>query len=114
MMLGLIALPQMLRLGYDRKLSMGAICAGGSLATLIPPSIVMVIYGVTANVSIGALFLGGVFPGLMLAGFYVAYILLRVRMNPSLAPPPAAERREVTAADKLAALRGIAIRNNFV
>ena len=109
MMLGLIALPQMLRLGYDRKLSMGAICAGGSLATLIPPSIVMVVYGVTANVSIGALFLGGVLPGLMLAAFYVAYILVRVRLNPALAPAPAAERAEITAADKRAALRGIAI-----
>lgn len=109
MMLGLIALPQMLRLGYDRKLSMGAICAGGSLATLIPPSIVMVVYGVTANVSIGALFLGGVLPGLMLAGFYVAYILVRVRLDPALAPPPAAERAEIAAADKIAALRGIAI-----
>lgn len=109
MMLGLIALPQMLRLGYDRKLSMGVICAGGSLATLIPPSIVMVVYGVTANVSIGALFLGGVLPGFMLAGFYVAYILLRVRLNPNLAPPPAAERRTITREHKLAALRGIAV-----
>jgi tripartite ATP-independent transporter DctM subunit len=109
MMLGLIALPQMLRLGYDRKLSMGTICAGGSLATLIPPSIVMVIYGITANVSIGALFLGGVIPGLMLATFYIGYILLRVKLNPELAPLPVTGTQKITILDKVAALRGIAI-----
>lgn len=109
MMLGLIALPQMLRLGYDRKLSMGTICAGGSLATLIPPSIVMVVYGITANVSIGALFLGGVVPGLLLATFYIGYILARVKLNPGLAPKPVSQVHSVTMHDKVAALRGIAI-----
>jgi TRAP-type mannitol/chloroaromatic compound transport system permease large subunit len=61
-MLDLIALPQMLRLGYDKHLAMGTICAGGSLATLIPPSVIMIIYGLTANVSISDLFLGGFCP----------------------------------------------------
>ena len=76
-MLGLIALPQMLRLGYDKYLAMGTICAGGSLATLIPPSVIMIIYGLTANVSISELFLGGFLPGLLLASLYITYIIIR-------------------------------------
>ena len=85
-MLGLVALPQMLRLGYDRKLSVGLICASGALATLIPPSIVMIVYGLSAEVGIGDLFMGGFVPGLMLALFYVLFVLVRVNLNPSLAP----------------------------
>ncbi|MDH3660971.1 MAG: TRAP transporter large permease subunit [Alphaproteobacteria bacterium] len=85
-MLGLVALPQMLRLGYDQKLSIGTICASGSLATLIPPSIVMIVYGLSAQVGIGDLFMAGVIPGLLLASFYVAYILIRCALDPSLAP----------------------------
>ena len=69
-MLGLVALPQMLRLGYDTKLAVGVICAAGSLATLIPPSIIMIVYGLSANVAIGDLFLAGAAPGLLLAFFY--------------------------------------------
>ena len=85
-MLGLVALPQMLRLGYDRKLSIGTICASGSLATLIPPSIVMIVYGLSAQVSIGDLFMAGAIPGLMLALFYIVFVLIRCAINPSLAP----------------------------
>lgn len=85
-LLGLIALPQMLRLGYDRKLAIGVVCAGGALGTMIPPSIVLIIYGLTANVSIGDLFKAAFIPGAMLAGFYVAYVLIRTRLNPELAP----------------------------
>ncbi|MEM9061250.1 MAG: TRAP transporter large permease subunit [Pseudomonadota bacterium] len=85
-MLGLVALPQMLRLGYDRKLTIGLICASGALATLIPPSIVMIVYGLSANVGIGDLFSAGFVPGLMLATFYVIYVLIRVNLNNSLAP----------------------------
>ena len=73
-LLGLIALPQMLRLGYDRKLAIGVVCAGGSLGTMVPPSIVLIIYGLTANVSIGDLFTAAFVPGFMLASFYVAYV----------------------------------------
>ena len=62
-LLGLIALPQMLRLGYDRKLAIGTICAGGSLGTMIPPSVVLILYGLTANVSISDLFLAASRPG---------------------------------------------------
>ncbi|MEM7060775.1 MAG: TRAP transporter large permease subunit [Pseudomonadota bacterium] len=85
-MLGLVALPQMLRLGYDRKLTIGLICAAGALATLIPPSIVMIVYGLSANVGIGDLFSAGFIPGLMLATFYVIYVLVRVNISPSMAP----------------------------
>lgn len=94
-MLGLVALPQMFRLGYDRKLSIGLICAAGALATLIPPSIIMIVYGLSAEVGIGDLFMAGAVPGLMLATFYACYVLLRVNLNPSLAPT-AAEVAEMT------------------
>jgi tripartite ATP-independent transporter DctM subunit len=85
-MLGLVALPQMLRLGYDRRLTIGLICAAGALATLIPPSIVMIVYGLSASVAIGDLFAAGFLPGLLLASLYVAYVLIRVNINPTLAP----------------------------
>jgi tripartite ATP-independent transporter DctM subunit len=88
-MLGLVALPQMLRLGYDRKLSLGLICAAGSLATLIPPSVIMIVYGLAAKVALGDLFLAGFLPGLLLATLYVVYVLVRVNLDPSLAPTAA-------------------------
>ncbi len=88
-MLGLVALPQLLRLKYDRRMSIGLICAAGALATLIPPSIVMIVYGLSANVGIGDLFAAGFIPGIMLATFYVSYVLVRVNLNPSMAPTAA-------------------------
>ncbi len=88
-MLGLVALPQLLRLKYDRKLAIGLICAAGALATLIPPSIVMIVYGLSADVAIGDLFAAGFIPGLMLATFYVSYVLVRCNLNPALAPTAA-------------------------
>ncbi|WMS45245.1 TRAP transporter large permease subunit (plasmid) [Acuticoccus sp. MNP-M23] len=88
-MLGLVALPQMFRLGYDRKLTIGLICAAGALATLIPPSIIMIVYGLSAEVGIGDLFMAGAMPGLMLAVFYASYVLVRVNINPKLAPTAA-------------------------
>lgn len=88
-MLGLVALPQMLRLGYNDKLAIGVICASGVLATLIPPSIVMIVYGLSASVAIGDLFLAGAVPGLMLAFFYASYVVIRCYINPSLAPTAA-------------------------
>lgn len=88
-MLGLVALPQLFRLGYDRKLSIGLICASGSLATLIPPSIIMIVYGLSAEVGIGDLFMAGATPGIMLAVFYAIYVLIRVNLNHSMAPTAA-------------------------
>ncbi|MBO6946635.1 MAG: TRAP transporter large permease subunit [Rhodospirillales bacterium] len=97
-MLGLVALPQMLRLGYDRKITIGVICASGALATLIPPSIIMIVYGLSADVGIGDLFLAGAVPGLMLAAFYAIYVLIRCHFNHDLAPT-AAEVAKMTGGD---------------
>lgn len=85
-LLGLIALPQMLRLGYNQNLAIGTICASGSLGTMIPPSIVLIIYGLITETSIKALFTGAFIPGFMLASFIIIYIIIRTRVNPSLAP----------------------------
>ena len=85
-LLGLVALPQMLRLGYDKHLAIGTICAGGSLGTMIPPSVVLIIYGLVTETSITALFTAAFVPGLMLAVSYVVYIMVRTRLNPALAP----------------------------
>ncbi|MEN0040144.1 MAG: TRAP transporter large permease subunit [Pseudomonadota bacterium] len=87
-LLGLIALPQMLRLGYDQNLAIGTICASGSLGTMIPPSIVLIFYGLITETSIHALFQAAFVPGFILAGCYIVYILVRTRINPSLAPLP--------------------------
>jgi tripartite ATP-independent transporter DctM subunit len=106
-MLGLIALPQMLRLGYDKKLAMGTICAGGSLATLIPPSIIMIVYGLAASISISDLFMAGFFPGLLLASLYIIYILVRCHLNPALAPLPPEEMLNMSKAERRQKMRGI-------
>jgi tripartite ATP-independent transporter DctM subunit len=106
-LLGLIALPQMLRLGYDRSLAIGVVCAGGSLGTMIPPSIVLIIYGLTANVSIGELFTAAFIPGFMLAMFYVAYILVRAYFTPHVAPP--ADATPIATAEKIRLLKGLAL-----
>ena len=87
-LLGLIALPQMLRLGYNQNLAIGTICASGSLGTMIPPSIVLIFYGLVTETSIKALFTASFLPGLMLASFFIIYIVIRTQLNPSLAPLP--------------------------
>jgi len=108
-LLGLIALPQMLRLGYDKKIAIGTICAGGSLGTMIPPSIILIFFGLTANISIAHLFLASVIPGLLLAGVYMAYIVLRCWLNPGLASVAPPEERDMTVLQKLALLKGVAL-----
>ena len=87
-LLGLIALPQMLRLGYDQNLAVGTICASGSLGTMIPPSIVLIIYGLITETSIKALFTASFVPGFILASFFIVYIFTRTRLQPHLAPLP--------------------------
>lgn len=84
--IGIVALPAMLSRGYDKKLALGCICAGGGLATLIPPSVVFIMYGLTAGVSIGQLYMAGIVPGLMLAVMYITYIVVRSKLSPELAP----------------------------
>jgi len=108
-LLGLIALPQMLRLGYDKKLAIGTICAGGSLGTMIPPSVVLIVYGLTASVSIGDLFKAAFVPGVMMGCLYIGYILIRCRLDPSLGPPAPAEERNIPMAQKLAMLKGLVL-----
>lgn len=90
-LLGILALPQMLRLGYDRDLSIGVVCAGGSLGTMMPPSIVLIIYGLVAGVSIADLFVAAVTPALLLLACYIGYVLFRCLRNPELGPPMSAE-----------------------
>ncbi|MCV6592246.1 MAG: TRAP transporter large permease subunit [Silicimonas sp.] len=87
-LLGLIALPQMLRLGYNQNLAIGTICASGSLGTMIPPSIVLIIYGLITETSIKALFTGAFIPGFMLASFIIIYIIIRTQLHPEDAPLP--------------------------
>lgn len=108
-LLGMVALPHMLRLGYDRRLAIGTICAGGSLGSMIPPSIVLVIYGLTVNVSIGDLFGAAIVPGLMMSGLYIAYILVRCHLDPKLGPPAPEEERDVPLREKIALLRGLGL-----
>ncbi|WP_339780928.1 TRAP transporter large permease subunit [uncultured Thalassospira sp.] len=104
-LLGMIALPQMLKQGYDKNLAIGVVCAGGSLGTMVPPSIVLIIYGLTANVSIGDLFTSAFIPGFMLAGFYVAYVLVRCYFGDNVAPPPRTE--SIPASEKMRLLKGL-------
>ena len=92
-MLALLALPSMLKRGYSKSLASGAVCAGGSLGILIPPSIMLVIYGPMANISVGKLFMGAFIPGFILSGLYITYIAIRCFFQPSIAPAvPVAER----------------------
>ena len=85
-LLGLVALPQMLRLGYNQNLAIGTICAGGSLGTMIPPSVVLIMFGLITETSINALFTAAFLPGLLMGALYILYIIVRTRLNPSLAP----------------------------
>lgn len=106
-LLGLVALPQMLRLGYERKLAMGIVCGGGSLGTMIPPSIVLIFYGLTANVSIGDLFIATLVPGLMLAAIYAGYVILRCAINPAMGPPAPPAELDIPLGEKLRMLKGV-------
>jgi tripartite ATP-independent transporter DctM subunit len=108
-LLGMIALPQMLRVGYQRNIAVGTICAGGSLGTMIPPSIVLIIYGLTANVSIGDLFLATIIPGFLLAGLYLTYILVRCAINPALGPPAPLEERQMPLRQKLGLFKDLVL-----
>mgnify|MGYP003118835069 FL=1 len=101
-LLGLIALPQMLRLGYNQNLAIGTICASGSLGTMIPPSIVLIFYGLITETSIKALFTASFLPGLMLASFFIIYIVIRTQLNPEQAPLPEPDPDDPEGREKLA------------
>ena len=94
-LMGLLALPAMLRAGYSVQLSAGAITAGGCLGILIPPSVMLIVYGATAGVSVVKLYAGAFFPGIMLAALYVLYVIVIAKWKPHLAPPMSAEDRIV-------------------
>ncbi len=96
-----IALPELLRRSYDKIMVTGVIQAGSSLGILVPPSVVLVLYGMIARQSVGQLWLAGVIPGLMMAGLFVLYIVIRCRLQPSLGPALAAEERDIPLGEKL-------------
>ena len=95
-LMGLLAFPAMLKAGYNTKLAAGAITAGGCLGILIPPSVLLIVYGATAGVSVVKLYAGAFFPGIMLATLYVAYIIIIAKIKPQWAPPLSEEDRKVT------------------
>jgi tripartite ATP-independent transporter DctM subunit len=97
-LMGLLVLPPMLKAGYDVKMSAGAIAAGGCLGILIPPSVMLILYGATAGVSVVQLYMGALIPGIMLSLMYIGYVMVRAKLNPRLAPPLPAEERNVPVA----------------
>ena len=90
-LMGLLALPAMLKAGYDKRLASGVICAGGTLGILIPPSIMLIVYAAIAQVSPVRLYAAALFPGMLLAGLYMVYVVTRASFNPKLAPKPPEE-----------------------
>ncbi len=94
-LMGLLAFPQMLKAGYNVKLGAGSVTAGGCLGILIPPSVLLIVYGATAGVSVVQLYAGAFFPGIMLAGLYVLYVMILAKLKPDLAPPLSEDARRV-------------------
>ena len=90
-LMGLLAFPAMIRANYDKSFSAGVICSGGTLGILIPPSIMLIVYGAIAELSPLRLYAAAMIPGLLLAGSYIIYVILRVMINPSIAPKPREE-----------------------
>ncbi|WP_225785223.1 TRAP transporter large permease subunit [Xenophilus sp. Marseille-Q4582] len=103
-LMGLLALPAMLRAGYSTPMAAGAITAGGCLGILLPPSVLLILYGATAGVSVVQLYAGAFFPGLMLAALYVGYVILMAKLKPHWAPPLSAADRQVQLPPQLQAL----------
>jgi tripartite ATP-independent transporter DctM subunit len=94
-LMGLLAFPAMLRAGYDTKLSAGVVCAGGCLGILIPPSILLIVYAATAGISAVKLYAAAFLPGFLLTGFYIAYVIIRALINPSLTPKLPREQTDI-------------------
>ncbi len=100
--MGVVALPAMLKRGYGKSLALGSICAGGGLSTLIPPSVVFIMYALTSGTSIGQLYMAGVFPGLLLGGLYILYIVTISYLKPEIAPTAPPEELDIPFLEKLA------------
>ena len=98
-LMGLLALPALLAAGYDKKFASGVICAGGCLGILIPPSIMLIVYAATSGVSVVRAYAAAIFPGMMLAGLYVVYVIGRAALNPSIAPKPPKEQTDMPTAE---------------
>jgi len=105
--MGVIAGPHMLKHGYDKKLTVGCIMAGGTLGILVPPSIMLVLMGAVAGISVGRLFMGGVGTGLMLSSLYIIYILLLCRRHPELGPPVPVEERAAVRTRLVRGVKGV-------
>ncbi len=99
--IGLMALPVMLEKKYNKSLACGAICAGGTLGILIPPSVMIIVYGPIARISVGKLFLGALMPGLLLVALYMLYIAIRCHLKPEDGPPLPVEERQTTGGQKI-------------
>jgi tripartite ATP-independent transporter DctM subunit len=95
-LMGLLAFPQMLKAGYDVRLASGVTCAGGCLGIMIPPSILLIVYGAQAGVSVVKLYAGALLPGFLLAGMYMVYVVGLSMLKPQLAPPLAKEHRNIS------------------
>ena len=94
-LMGLLAFPALIKAGYDTKFSAGVICAGGCLGILIPPSIMLIVYAATTAISVVQVYAAAIFPGMMLAGLYMVYVVARAFFNPSLAPKPPKEQTDI-------------------
>jgi tripartite ATP-independent transporter DctM subunit len=103
--MGVVALPAMLKRGYGKSLALGSICAGGGLATLIPPSVVLIMYALTTGTSIGQLYMAGILPGLMLASFYIIYVITISYLKPEIAPSAPPEELDIPLMEKLGYLK---------
>lgn len=106
--IGVLTLPEMLKRGYDKRIALGCIPAGGSLGPLIPPSVLMILIGGMMGLSVGRLFAAGLIPGLIIAGIFILYIVVRCMIQPELAPSVPEERR-VSWVEKLASLKGLVL-----
>jgi tripartite ATP-independent transporter DctM subunit len=103
--MGVVALPAMLKRGYGKSLALGSICAGGGLATLIPPSVVLIMYALTTGTSIGQLYMAGILPGLMLAGLYIIYVVTISYLKPEIAPAASPEEINIPLSEKIGYLK---------
>jgi tripartite ATP-independent transporter DctM subunit len=100
-LMGLLAFPALLKAGYDEKLASGVVCAGGCLGILIPPSIMLIVYGAVSGVSVVRLYAGALIPGFVLTGLYILYVVGRSWLNPKLAPKPPKEQWDIPTKDLL-------------